>query len=267
MPESTLALSYPALKSEAGLFLGYGRGVPDDRAWTTRQSSLLDSVVQSGLRQFYYPMPMDQGGQSYEWSFLRPTRTLALAADAQTLPLPDDFGGFEGQLSLTNADGDVGYPLELTGIGRVRQMRANFPDNTGRPILAAVDPEKVSGAGGQRWVLEVYPAADEAFTITCSYYLHPDALSGSRPHAYGGPVHAETIRAAIIAAAELTLDNKRGERWAYFQERLATSISQDRKLKPQVLGYNGDNSNMIHAGLDPRDRRFINRVTVNGVQY
>lgn len=269
MAESTLSLAYADLKAAAGLFLGFGRGVSKgDATWTTRQSSILDEIVKSGLRQFYFPAPADKGGVSYEWSFLRPSTTLALASGATAVELPDDFGGFDGAIQVATGTGtnDVGIPLEIGGMGRVRQLRSEFPTTTGRPLWGAVDPRKTTTLDrGQRFGLEVYPIADQDYTLSCSYVLHPNALTGDRPYAYGGPQHAETIQAAIIAAAELYLDDKAETRKGYFQERLAVSISQDRNMKPQQLGYNGDRSNQkFGRQWGPRDSDSRSQITVYG---
>jgi hypothetical protein len=267
MAESKLSLKYEDLKAAAGLFLGYGRGVSKgDATWTTRQSSVLDELVKSGLRQFYFPAPSDKSGVSYEWSFLRPSTTLPLLDGEQTVTLPDDFGGFDGRIQVTTGQTETGLALEVAGMGMIRQMRAEFPTTTGRPLWAAVDPIKGTSVDeGQRFVLEVYPIADRDYTLSCAYSIHPDALSGDRPYAYGGLQHAETIQAAIIAAAELYLDDTQTVRKAYFQERMAVSVSQDRKIKAQMLGYNGDRSNQkFGRSWGTRDNQYRGSVTVNG---
>lgn len=267
MAESTLSLAYVDLKAAVGLFLGYGRGASKgDATWTTRQSSVLDEIVKSGLRQFYFPAPVDKGGVSYEWSFLRPTTTLTLLLGASTVQLPDDFGGFDGNIQVATQSNEIGLPLPLTGMGMVRQLRAEFPTTTGRPLWGAVNPQKGTTVDrGQRFDLEIYPISDQLYTLGCSYFVHPDALTGDRPFAYGGAQHAETIQAAIIAAAELYLDDAATVRKGYFQERLAVSISQDRKLKPQMLGYNGDRSNEVYGRrITTRDSWFRGSITVNG---
>ena len=46
---------------------------------------------------------------------------------------------------------------------------------------------------GQRWALEVYPTADEEYTISLSYSISPSALTGASRYAYGGAAHTETI--------------------------------------------------------------------------
>lgn len=267
MSESTLALAYADLKAAAGLFLGYGRGVSKgDATWNTRQSSILDEIVKSGLRQFYFPAPVDKGGVSHEWSFLRPSAELLLPSGTQSLALPDDFGGFDGDIFPTQDSGTAtNLPLQLGTMGTIRSLRGQFPTSTGRPVQAAVDAIKGANLNsGQRWNLEIYPLSDGEYTLLCSYHIHPDALTGDRPYAYGGPQHAETIQMSIIAAAALYLDDQADTRKMAFMERLAVSVSQDRKMKPQNLGYNGDRSNSLYGQRLNREDLYRGRITVYG---
>lgn len=271
MAESTLTLKVTDLKAAVGLFLGYGQGSVggySDATWTARQSAVLDQMVKSGLRQFYFPAP-DQSGVSYEWSFLRPSTTLTLPIGTSEIRLPDDFGGFDGRITLTTGSNEVGLPMDICGMAKVRQLRSEFPTTTGRPLWAAVDPIKgTTVRHGSRFNLEIYPIADQQYTLQCAYHVHPDALTGDFPYAYGGVEHSETIMAAINAAAELYLDDTATVRKQYFAERLATSVSQDRKLKPQALGYNRDDSNRKYGSRrGPRESWFRGDVTVNGTLY
>jgi hypothetical protein len=73
MTESTLSIAYADLTAEVGAFLGYGRTSGN---WTSDQTTEIDKIVQSGLRQFYFP-PMLQGqSNTHEWQFLKPTTSL-----------------------------------------------------------------------------------------------------------------------------------------------------------------------------------------------
>ena len=99
--ESTLALQYKDLLAETGLFLGFGRGEEfGDTAWTTQQQAAIESCVKSGLRNFYWPPPVEGTPSSYDWSFLKPTASLALVSGQSAIQLPDDFGGFDGPLTV-----------------------------------------------------------------------------------------------------------------------------------------------------------------------
>jgi len=90
MAESGLSISYPDLQAEVGQFLGVGRtpgnfGADDD--------SLIDAIIQSGVRRVYYPQAAKGIEEGYEWSFLRPSSTLYLGAD-----------GTDGSVSTTTFD-------------------------------------------------------------------------------------------------------------------------------------------------------------------
>ena len=112
----------------------------------------------------------------------------------------------------------------------------------------------------------IFPTADQAYTLEFSYYLLAEALDGSRPYAYGGMAHAETIRAACLMAAEETLDDAQGLWAAKFRERLAASIMLDRRLKPQHGGYNGDHSEDYWTRRGSQHYEPYG-VTFSGVEY
>ncbi len=137
---------------------------------------------------------------------------------------------------------------------------------TGRPMIAAERPLRgTSLTEGQRSDLIVYPLPDQAYVLSFQYWLVADATSGTRPYAYGGASHAETVQASCIAAAELYQDNQRGPRWAYFMERLGASIAQDRKRAPSTVGYNGDRSD--NREWRQHARSNFAPITVGGVLY
>lgn len=266
--ESTLSLKKSDLEAEVGLFLGYGRGEEHgDSAWTNKQQAAIESCVKSGLRQFYFPPPID--GRVHDWSFLKPVRSVTYADGERTVELPDDFGQFEGMITVATADGTtVTEPVPIVGEGMIRQQYAKLPEATGRPALAAVRPKKGTGAErGQRFELFLFPQADEDYTLTFAMYLVGEALTGERPYAYGGGAHAETILESCLAIAEQRLDDAIGVKTAKFMERLAASIALDRRVKPQHLGYNGDGSDVRDMRLRQRPEHWRNPITVNGVQY
>lgn len=264
MPEPTLALRRYQLAAKVGDFLGYGRGSEySETAWTTRQQADIDDCIESGLRSFYWPASAD--GTIHQWSFLRPTATLTLASGADSVGLPYDFGGIEGDITLLDS-GRVPLPVKLAGEGAIRNLYAQQPDATGHPELAAVVPLKVKGTkSGQRQELLVWPAADQEYTLELAYYLLPNALTDADPYAYGGAAHAETILEACLAVAELRKDDMLGPHDQKFRERLVASIAADRRLKPQSLGYNGDDSD----GAGYRRRRVWPYATAtwDGVEY
>lgn len=91
MPESSLSLSYPDFMTETSYFLGYGRDVSalnDDRR------GLVDSLVQSGVRQVYYPPVLPGDGRAHQWSFLEPVKTFSALPEATgaLLAIPNKQG-------------------------------------------------------------------------------------------------------------------------------------------------------------------------------
>lgn len=266
MSESTLSMGLGDLESEVGLFLGYGRGADaGDTAWTTYQQGIITSVVKSGVRQFYFPPPLEGESVSYDWSFLKPMAALSLNSGLDYVDLPDDFGGLEGRITCTPQGSSAFWPVDVTGVGRVYAKLTEYPSTTGRPVVACVEPLRDTGASrSSRSRLKVWPTADQAYTLKFQYYLQPDALTDALPYAYGGLLHAETVLESCLSIAEQRLDDSASVHTLKFQERLAASINADRKLKPQKLGYNRD----LSDGPEPAFRRhWDTAVKVGGVAY
>ncbi len=76
MAESTLSLDYVALMNFVSRFLGYG---DDYTALSAGDSTIVDTTVQSGYRQFLFPPPA--GGQPHSWTFLKPVTTIVAWSD------------------------------------------------------------------------------------------------------------------------------------------------------------------------------------------
>lgn len=265
MPESTLSLTYSELQAETGFYLGFGRGSDfSDTAWTTRQTLAINNAVKAGIRMFYFPAALPGDSASHDWSFMRPTRTITFIDGASSADLPDDFGGMEGEVQIVNANRTF-TSVPQTNEQRLNELYARFPDVTGQPQYCAVrQPSTTSLNKGQRSNLYVYPLADQDYTLQIQYYILPDALSTTFPYALGGATHAETIKAACLAAAEMDQNNERGIRYEQFVERMRASVSLDRRNKAQTLGYNADrgyNQRRYYGHLDNID----GVVTVNGV--
>lgn len=268
MSESTLSLAYKDLAGEVGLFLGFGRGTPlGDPAWSTQQQAAIDSCVRSGLRQFYFPPPIEGDVSSYDWSFLKPVVSVPFAAAATTIPLPDDFGGFEGRITISAPTGSTWWSLDLVGIGEVYAREGQFASMTGRPLMGCLEPlRQTTATQGQRFQLHLFPTSDQAYTLRFAYYVAANYLDSAFPYHMGGMMHAETVLESCLAIAEQRLDDSSSVHSRKFAERLIASVNLDRRMKPQMLGYNRDNSDMRDRSYG-RSRTWDNLVTVNGVQF
>lgn len=263
--ESTLSLKLSDLTGAVGFHLGHGLGADNgDTAWTATQTYAINSCIKSGLRQFYFPAPIN--GVSYDWSFLRPIATLTLASGGSVVVLPDDFGGIEGQVTLLSTSSQASWPIDVVGEGKIRESFSVLPDATGRPLMTSIVPLKGTGATqGQRYQMTVYPTADQDYRLQFEYYVLADYLTGALPYALGGMAHAETILESCLAIAEERIDDASAVHSQKFQERLAASIATDRRCKPQKLGYNGDDSDA--RNISRRDLYEYSRITYAGQQY
>ena len=262
MAESTLALKKRDFEIAVARHLGFS---PDPDDWTTSERDVVEDCTKSGLRQFYFPALPD--GRVYEWSFLKPTREVALASGATGLDLPDDFGTWATALTVSADDSVTVEQIHLCGLGTVLQMRAEDSDTTGAPVYIALAPVKGTRVDeGQRFRLEVWPTANAAYTLSGQMTLLPEALSGSRPYAYGGTPHAETILESCLAIAEQRVNSEFGIHSEKYRERLAASVAFDQRLKAQNLGYNGDGGGQNVWGRRD-DYRSRATVTFDGTQW
>lgn len=266
MAESTLALSFDDLRRVYAEFLGWGSAITD---WSsdTAKTEAVRFDVNSGCRRFYYPAPLQGQVESYNWSFMRPIGSVTLASGESTVDLPDNFGSLEGDVTVASSGANSFFPLHQVGEPTIRALFAEVPSITGRPLkVALLFPSTTSVDRGQRFQLYVYPTADQAYTLNFQYNVLADALTASKPYMLGGAAHAETLLEAVLSVAEERRDDAKGVHWVAFQQCLAASISQDRRAKPQNLGYNRDRSD----GPDYPSRRDIynqSTVTFNGTNY
>lgn len=92
LPQSDYG-SHGWLRREIGGYLGFGY---NPEAWDDITASKVDSIVQSGLQQFYFPPPIpDKDGKAtpHRWSFLAPVAEIELVIDESVYELPEDFAG------------------------------------------------------------------------------------------------------------------------------------------------------------------------------
>jgi hypothetical protein len=262
--EPSLSLKLDDFRMEVGYYLGYGRNIA---VWGEQEIADVKTCVDSGVRNFYYPIPPGET-MRYDWSFMCPMREMTIAEGESEVDLPDDFGGIEGDVFVTNADGTNGIEVKVENEGAIRRRFLVCADATGRPWAAAVaQPKETSTGTGQRAKLAVYPTTDDEYTLRFKYYVLGDALTESRPYPLGGSEHAETVLESCLAVAELRILGRKGEHGFEFDRRLMASVNQDRRLKPQYTGYNADRSYRRWGQVGNRRWWFNQRpITINGVE-
>lgn len=240
MPESTLAADFDSLYGEASWMLGWGRATPPLSVAGQHNSVL--SVIQAGLRQFYFPPVLPGQRSAHEWFFLHPLGSISLVAGTRIYNLPDDFGSLE-DVRLTWDSGSASNgnrTIMVIDDEHLRRRRGGPAVGPGVPTCAAVSAVAPDGAAGTRYQLEFDREPNTAGRVTYRYHAIPNMVSPTNPHPHGGAEHTETILASIKSAAEFHIDSMHGVHHQKFLERLSASISRDNRLRPRQLGYNGD---------------------------
>ncbi len=257
----TLEAAFNDLQGDIGFFFGWGRGAANgDQAWDDEKQATITRCTKGGMRDFYY--------NGYPWSFLRPVATLDFPLNAQTILLPDDFGGFEGQLTiLTTIKTSQPWRIEWRNEGEIRRMYSVTPQRVGPPMYATQNPIKgTTFASGSRCQLMLFPQADQDYQIQGTYYINPDYLSGAFPYAYGGPQHSETLLEACLSKAEKLGDDQATVHSQEFMRKLQESQRMDARMRPQKVGRNLDRSDDCGAdGWNPH--YYAGAGTYNGAPF
>ncbi len=243
MAESTLNLTVDDLRSEVGGQLGWTR---KPLKWTADKLVEINAQVASMLRKFYFGASV--GGEAiHNWTFLKPVADIAIPSGTDAVNMPDDFGGFEGTVTVVRAGSSGGFsPVKIVHEEMLRAQYAAAANISGRPAMVAERQIKgTSLTKSNRSQLFVYPVPDADYTFSVPYYILPGFLTLENPYPYGGAAHAETMKAGCRAAAELYLDNAPGPENANYQQCLAASISYDRRHQPKSMGRNTDPSDWL----------------------
>lgn len=151
--------------------------------------------------------------------------------------LPDDCADIDG--NMTFEPNEAFHDIISWPENRLRSKRHIESETNGPPQYYALRPREFTPATGQRWDIMVWPIPNEDYTVTYRKVINLDALTtGQYPP--GGLVHAETIKEACLAAAEIRLDDTQGLHKARYQELLAKSKEVDARTGPESLGQNSD---------------------------
>jgi len=239
MTVSTLTIQWSDLMNFVAVYLGMGR--ESDPAsysgWSADNYTLIDEQVQAGYRQFLWPPPLPGERKSHEWSFLRTYGKLTTVADKKDYTLPDDVGAVIGCMTFDEGEGSV--PLVKCKVEAILRLR-QYQRGSGSPTKYAVNTVADPDGQGQMKELMLWPTPDAEYNLRYPCYLMPNMLSSTSIYPVGGAIHSETLKQSCLAAAEVYLENTKGEQWDKFMERLQASIRLDRQtMGPDNLGYFG----------------------------
>lgn len=201
--------------------------------------------------------------------------TLSTAADAAagadysvyrlTSPMPDLFAGVDGGFLTFDINSGEIYRIPIVGEAQIRAYTQGTLE-FGRPTLAAIQPRAHSGSGSisTRFDVVTWPIAEQNYTVRFRCLINPDMLDLAHDDVYppGGAVHAQTIEASCLAAAEFKKMDAKGAQWERFMERLDASIQEDLRQVSTFHGLNED-----HGDDCPVNRSRVTSLLFEGVEY
>jgi len=230
-PASGDWLTYALLLADVGRYLGYG---PTSSAWSAIELTEVDLYVQAGVRQFYYPPAMEGIEAGWDWSFLRPTTTIATVAADAAQDLPATLGRVMGDFYYDES----AYRQSVVQVGEARLLAAlSRSEDNGPPRQCAIRAkDQVTGA---QQVMEVawWPIPDAAYTMTYRYEAMAGKISASNPYPLGAKRYAQVITESCMAIAEQRAnDGGDGLHTALFRSALQSAIEMDRKAGARYYG-------------------------------
>ncbi len=226
MAESTLSINYEDLKNAVRRYLGYAVDDSDN-------DTEVDYLVQSGIRNFYYPHAVDGVDPGFEWSFLKPTKTLVLSPSVADYDLPDDFGHLPGNLYY-----EMSVHLSsivIVSLSQILSLRQQS-DRQGTPRYAAIRHKETDGTTGQIQEICFWPTPLKEYTLKYSYEAYNGKLTDENPYPAGGMKHSELVKESCLAAAERESNDEIGIHDANFKKMLVTAVARDMKNGAHYFG-------------------------------
>lgn len=229
--ESTLGVKWTQLQDEVG------RRLALTKPYSTDEQADIDAIVDSGVRNVYFPQAEQGIDPGYNWGFLKIIKTGEVVTGGTGLfALPDDFNGGISALHLTSVAGD---PIPIVDQESFRMQKIGAAASSGTiPVNATIYLSTAPTATeSERYSVELHPIPTGNVTLTYSYNIIPDTITSGAPCPNGSQVHGETFIASCIAIAE-ERDNEGDSKPFYdaFIKRLAGSIQLDKTLNKALPG-------------------------------
>ncbi len=217
-------------------------------------SGLLPLTRMTSTTAAFYPgmvgltMTFTASGNSY---------TIAEYASPTTIVLEGNAGGeADGDTATITATGDYALPRDFGGIEEIPvyvgtnhvgdEFRMVAPEHldmerrdsttAGTPEYGTIEPRDMTPQEqDQEWLLSVHPIPSAVVTLGYRYRRVVTALSTASPTALatcpvGGRDHGETIKALVLAQAELNTGKVYGEKCVLAEERMRESVGIDRGM-------------------------------------
>ncbi len=233
MAESTLSVGWLELQALVGHFLGYGSTIAD---WSSVQTAEIGRIIQSGVRNVYYPTPENPEDKGYVWSFLKPTTTLAVVSGTEDYDLPDDFAGLTGEIHYPSAE----FRQSMVRIPLAEMLRMRSADDSSNPpIYFAIRPKTSDQTDGQRWELLLWPNPSDSWTMSYSYEAYSGSLTDTRDYPLGGMKLSELYIESCLSIAEQRANDEIGLHSQKYSMLLTDAIARDRKRGGRILGHMG----------------------------
>ena len=210
---------------------GYLLGQWNTNLLTHSENAQVESIVQRGLKQFYYPP-----GQDRCWSFLTPLATITAVNAQAAYDLPAGFSGLHGDMTFATAAA-TSQPIRLVTDSELRSSQISEA-TSGNPNYVCIRPKTTANTAAQLYEAVFFPTPDGSTPdIEYRYKVSPSVLSASATIPYGSDLHAEAMRKSMIAiASEQKEGGNRQEEWQIFQVALAASNFADRNVDVEDYG-------------------------------
>jgi hypothetical protein len=223
-PEARGSLGW--LRQQVGGYLGWGF---DHNTYGHEKISKLDSYIQSGLMQFYYPVPVQtpdaKPNKPHRWSFLTPLATIGFIAGQNTYELPETFTGVVDEVTL-QISGATTKTIPVVEEIQIRQLLLGSTP-AGTPLYAAIRPKVSNGVTQQKHEIVFYPTPDEAGTASFRFSTAAPPLDDAHPYPLGGQQYYEVILQSCMAVAEERTSGGKGVSSEKFSTLLAAAITWD----------------------------------------
>lgn len=160
---------------------------------------------------------------------------------------------------------DNGYKrVAVVPVEEIFATNAQSTGTSGYAQMIGITPTISHGKYRQQFLYAVpYPRPSAVHTLEFKSRFTTIPESDTNPFYPGAAMHAETILASCLAAAELNTARARGPMWEDYQAKLAASISIDRQVSaPRLVARMRDPSTEDERPFD-RSRLFAG-VTYNG---